>query len=78
MNAAPVATKNMGPIPFATSRYFGPTADIMHIVRNGIIDENGNAAPKGSSHGPNASVVHDFFWNKMNQLSNPAACMYIG
>jgi len=78
MNAAPVATKNMGPIPFATSRYFGPTADIMHIVRNGIIDENGNAAPKGSSQGPNASVVHDFFWNKMNQLSNPAACMYIG
>jgi len=78
MDASPVPTKNMGPLPFATSRYFGPTADIMHTVRNGIINENGDIAAKGTSSGPQAAVTHEFFWNKMNQLSNPANCMYIG
>jgi len=78
MNSASVPTKNMGPLPFATSRYFGPTADIMHTVRNGIIDQNGNIAPAGTSSGPQAAVTHEYFWNKMNQLSNPANCMYIG
>ena len=78
MNSAPVPTKNMGPLPFATSRYFGPTADVMHTVRNGIIDQNGNIAPVGTSSGPQAAITHEFFWNKMNQLSNPANCMYIG
>ena len=78
MNSAPVPTKNMGPLPFATSRYFGPTADVMHTVRNGIIDQNGNIAPVGTSSGPQAAITHEFFWNKMNQLSNPANSMYIG
>lgn len=78
MNAAPVATKNMGNLPFATSRYFGNTADIQHTVIRGITDENGNMSAAGTATNPQAAVSHEFFWNKMNQISNPAGCMYIG
>lgn len=78
MSAAPVQTKNMGMLPFATSRYFGPVADIAHTVIRGVVDENGNVSPMGTATNPQAGVSHEFFMNKCNVLSNPAACMYIG
>lgn len=78
LDPSPVVTKNMGPIPFATSRYFGPSADIQHTVINGIIDQYGNIAAPGTASNPQASVSHQFIWNKVNQFSNPGGCMYIG
>ena len=76
MSAAPVQTKNMGNIPFATKRYFGPKADIGHSYIRGIVDENGNFNPNASN--PQAGISHEFMLNSCSVISNPAACMYIG
>lgn len=78
MDASPVPTKNMGNLPFATCRYFGPTADIQHTVIRGITNENGTVSAAGTASNPQAAISHEFFWNKMVQLSNPANSMYIG
>lgn len=77
IDASPVPTKNMGPLPFATCRYFGSTADIQRSVIRGITNENGSSSGVTATN-PQAAMSYEFFWNKMVQLSNPANSMYIG
>lgn len=77
MNTAPVQTTNSGPIPFATSRYFGSSADIQRAVVLGVTNENGVSSGNSATNSQKG-VSYEYWLDKMTQLSNPAACWYDG
>jgi hypothetical protein len=75
-NTSPVKTEQNITMPFATSRYFGNTADIQRWIVPGNMDEKGNPVKQGANGKKGCQI--EFTWDKQDAFSNPRASLYHG